>query len=470
MKKLFLITLAALIATPAAADDSLSNAVEHQLGTAIEIAGAPAQRRSLSEAMAEAHVPGISIAVIRDGRIEWVGGYGHTFIGGEAITPDTSFQAGSISKSIAALAILKLVADGRVSLDTPVNTYLSRWSLPDSGAGVAQDVTLRRLLSHTAGTNVHGFPGYARDGALPSLIDVLDGKPPANTPAVRIADEPGRAWRYSGGGYAIAQQVVVDATDRPFEGWAEETWLGPAGMTASGFGKPPSLHLALGHEADGTLVSGGYHDYPEQAAAGLWSTPSDLSRALLELYRSLRAEPGALLPQGIARVAVEPIVAGHSVGFDTGGTQAGWIAKGGDTEGFAAYLAFYPERGDGAVVMTNGAQGATLARDVIRAIAVAENWPDFGPRKRQVEATPANLLAALPGTYAYRETNEFTIGREGDILTISSPGEQPERLYHDPSGAFFTLSQDVDFLFDDGATTGHIQVGDTAIAFRKREK
>jgi CubicO group peptidase (beta-lactamase class C family) len=452
------------------AADPLAKAVEQHLGTAVEISGQPAEARSLADAMAKTNVPGLSVAVIRGGKIVWTKGYGVVDQGGAAVDFDTRFQAGSISKSIAALAILKLAAAGQVSLDTPVNDYLTHWKLPDGEAGKAQDVTLRRLLSHTGGTNVHAFPGYARGGPVPSLTDVLDGKPPANTPAVRITNAPGQAWHYSGGGYAIAQQLVADVTKRDFADWVRDGWLRAAGMTASDFAAPRDEGgIALGHGADGAVVAGGYHLYPATAAAGLWTTPADLARAMTALTRSLKGEAGAPLPAAMARVTFDPVVPGHSVGFDTGGTDARWISKGGDTEGFAAYLAYYPERGDGAVVMTNGAQGSALARDVVRAVATAEGWPDFGPHIREAAPPTPALLAALPGTYLYRGANEFTIERSGDTLTIASPGETPERLYRDPSGAFFTLSQDVDFLFDDGAAAGRIKMGDTLIEFRKKD-
>ena len=158
---------------------------------------------------------------------------------------------------------------------------------------------------------------------------------------------------------------------------------------------------------------------------------------------------------------------GHTVGFDTGGKAFPWLAKGGDTEGYAGYLVFYPERGDGAVVLTNGAQGATLARDVIRAIARAEGWPDFGARVRHATSIPAPLLEALPGTYGYRDTQRFMITRVGDGLAIGSPGEVSEPLYRDESGEFFTLSQDVAVVFAGTQGAGHIQAGSNGIPFRK---
>jgi CubicO group peptidase (beta-lactamase class C family) len=472
VRALVALALAFAAAQPAWAqtEDPRIRTAETRLGPAVEIAGRPSPARTLAEAMAAMHVPGVSIAVIENKRIAWAKGYGVADAGGAAITTDTRFQAGSISKPIAALAILRLVAEGKLSLDTPVNRWLEGWKLPDGAAGSASGVTLRRLLSHTAGTSVRGFPGYAIGGPVPLLSDVLDGRAPANTDPVRIVAAPGAAWRYSGGGYAVAQKVVEDVTGQRFATWAAGGLLVPAGMTASSFDPPGVTLHALGHGADGATVPGGYHLYPEMAAAGLWSTPSDLARALLALGAAIDGRPGTILPAAIARIVLEPVKPGHSVGFDTGGTpDARWIAKGGDTEGFAAYLVYYPARGQGAVVMTNGAEGATLARDVIRSLAGAYGWPDFRARVRQAAAISPALRESLPGTYVYRKADSFTITRTGEGLSIASPGEASEALYRDPSGEWFTQSQDVAFVFDPDAAGGHIQSGDTAIPFRKKD-
>lgn len=461
------LTLLAL-APAVQAQASVAAAIEKRLGPAVEIAGQPAPTRTLVDAMAGMRVPGVSVALLRGGRLAWARGYGQEDVAGGPITTETLFQAGSISKPIAALSILELASSGKVSLDAPVNDYLKSWKLPDSDVGKARDVTLRRLLAHTGGTNVHGFPGYERGTPVPTLRAILDGATPANTDAVRITSQPGVAWNYSGGGYVVAQLVVAEVTGRSFEEWTTTHWLKPAGMANSRFDAGQGSRLASGHGVDGKRVPGGHHVYPEAAAAGLWTTPTDLAHALIAMRRSIKGERGALLPEATARTVMTPVLPGHAVGFDVGGGEsARWIAKGGDTEGFASYLVFYPERGDGAVVMTNGAQGATLARDVMRAIAVEENWPDFGPRTRHATTVPESLLEVLPGTYTYRDTHHFSIERKGDVLTIASPGEQPETLYRDRSGEFFTLSQDVAFVFDESASTGHIQAGANTIAFRK---
>ena len=171
---------------------------------------------SLSERMAALHVIGVSIAVIHHGTIEWAQGFGVMSVGGQPVTGETLFQAGSISKPVAAMAALHQVQVGKLSLDADVNSYLTSWKLPDEAVAGGKPVTLRELLTHTGGTTVHGFPGYATDAPVPSLVQVLNGEKPANTPAIRIETAPGTKWNYSGGGFTIMQQVMVDVTKEPF--------------------------------------------------------------------------------------------------------------------------------------------------------------------------------------------------------------------------------------------------------------
>lgn len=460
-------SVALLAAAPTLRPDARRNLVERSLAPAVVLAGEPAHTETLAAEMQRLAVPGVSIAVIDHGMLAWAEGYGATGKDGAPVTPSTRFQAGSISKAITALGVLRAAAAGTVSLDRPVNDYLASWKLPDSEKGRAGEVTLRRLLSHTAGLNVQFFPGYEIEDAQPAVVDILDGRPPANTAAIRITAAPGSEWRYSGGGYLVAQQVMAEVSRERFAQWAKRTILDPAAMTDSSFDPPSGGRYALGHLSGGRPVPGGYHLYPEGAAAGLWTTPSDLAHALLALSTSISGKPHAILPQFFARIVLDPVFPGESVGFDTGGSGASqWIAKGGDTHGFAAYMVLYPWQAQGAVVMTNSAAGSTLARDLMRGIAQAYHWPDFGPRTRQAVPFDQGLLARLPGTYRYQGNNTFIIARAGDGLTIAGPGEAPEQLYIEQSGKLFTLSQDLDYVFEANGD-GEIRIGHAVISFTK---
>ena len=245
----------------------------------------------LTEAMADYHVPAVSIAIIRHGKIAWSRSFGTLSIGGPPVTADTLFQAGSISKPIAATAALHLVQQGKLSLDGDVNSFLTDWKLPPSSKAEGKVVTLRELLSHTAGTNVHGFPGYAAGDSVPTILQVLDGTPPATNSPVRVESVPGKQWDYSGGGYVIVQQMIVDATGKPFTEVLRDTVLRPYRMTHSSFQQPLSpdalRNAAMPYQADGTPIAGGPHTYPELTAAGLWTTATDLARFLLFTQKAL---------------------------------------------------------------------------------------------------------------------------------------------------------------------------------------
>jgi CubicO group peptidase (beta-lactamase class C family) len=239
----------------------------------------------------ELHVLGVSITVIHNGEIEWSRGFGVTRVGGPAVTPDTLFQAASISKPVTAMAVLHLVGSGKLDLDADVNQYLKAWKVPTNKFTETSKVTLRELLTHTAGMTVHGFPGYASDSALPTVVQVLNGEKPANTPAILVDTIPGSDWRYSGGGFVVTQVLLQDVTCKAFSTLMHDVVLGPIGMSRSTYEQPlPQNRMAeaaIPYQQDGQPVPGGPHVYPEMAPAGLWTTPSDLARFAIEVQKAL---------------------------------------------------------------------------------------------------------------------------------------------------------------------------------------
>ncbi|QND64468.1 beta-lactamase family protein [Mesorhizobium loti] len=344
----------------------------------IGFAGQP--HGKLPDRMAALCVPGVSIAVIRNGTIEWARGFGVTKNGGPAVGQDTLFQAASISKPVTAMAVLALVQAGRLDLDADVNSYLKSWKVPTNSYTNETKVTLRQLLSHSAGTTVHGFAGYETGTAIPSLLEILNGAPPANNPPIVVTRQPGKSFRYSGGGYTIVQQLLIDVTGKPFAELLDRTVLHPLGMTRSFYHQPlPARDLrnaAIPHTASGDPVAGGPHIYPELAAAGLWTTPTDLARfdlALLDAWvgrtTTVLSHPTVvhMLTPGLGHYGLGLVVKGSPPhrGFGHDGVNAGFISS----------MVTY-ETGDGAVVMTNGDQGGVLADEIIESIAAEYQWPD----------------------------------------------------------------------------------------------
>jgi CubicO group peptidase (beta-lactamase class C family) len=238
-------------------------------GAAAEEARQKRLADAITAAMEKHGVPGTSVAVIDDYQIAWAEGFGRVAVDGqEQITPDTLFQAASISKPVAAAGALALVQEGKLDLDATVNDLLKAWRIPDSPMTDKEPIKLRHLLSHTAGLTVHGFPGYAADTKCPTLVEILDGKEPANSAAIRSFLRPGYMFRYSGGGYCVLQQVVIDTTGMPFPQFMQSRVLALVGMTHSTYEQPLSesiaAHAAWGHRPKKAAIAGRWHVHPEK--------------------------------------------------------------------------------------------------------------------------------------------------------------------------------------------------------------
>ena len=348
--------------------------VEKSLLPGIVIAGRPIPVKALAERMAALKTPGVSVAVINDGKIEWAKGYGVTETGvGTPVTPRTLFQAASLSKPVAALAALRLVEQGKLVLDQDVNERLTSWKVPENEFTKGEKVTLRRLLSHSAGLTVSGFPGYQADAPVPALVQVLDGQNPANTAAIRVDVVPGTIWRYAGGGYTVMQQLLMDVTGKPFPSLLAELVLQPIGMKDSTCEQPlPDARrasAASGHRSDGSLLPGRFHTYPEMAAAGLWTTPTDLARFLMEIQQALKGRSKILTPEMARQMtAMQKGTYGLGLSLEGAGPSAAF-GHGGSNAGFKCGMTAFVEGGRGAVVMTNGDQGGRLASEILRTIA-----------------------------------------------------------------------------------------------------
>lgn len=416
------------------------------LVTAVAVRGAAVPHHTLDARMAHHRVPGVSVAVIDDGHVAWARGFGVIAKGGAPVTEGTLFQAASISKPVAAAVALALVERGALDLDGDVTPRLRSWSIPGRPPGV----TLRRILSHSAGFNVHGFPGYAQGSAAPSLLDVLKGSPPAKSDPIRIVFLPGAEQRYSGGGYAVLQLLIEDTTARPFADVAREMVLAPSGMTTATFAQPlpPSLApvAARGHTGKGDTIDGGAFVFPELAAAGLWSTPSDLAAFAIDLMRSHRA-----LGAPMATEMLTPHINGAGLGVSVGGRgDAARFEHSGSNPGFKARLVAYVHAGQGAIVMTNGDGGAALAGEVLRAIAGEYRWPGYpGPRLRDEVQLPRAALAPYEGEYDFGKGGMIRVSMEGErLVAVSSLRTIP--LFAEAMDRFFMLDEPATLTFARG--------------------
>ena len=418
---------------------------------------------TLAERMAELHVPGASIAVVHNGVIDWARGFGVQQLGGKPVSTDTLFQAGSISKPVAAMAALHLVQEGKLSLDSDVNTLLTTWKIPASPAAPNATVTLRELLTHTAGFTVHGFPGYAADAAVPTLVQVLNGEKPANTDPIRLENVPGKDWKYSGGGYTVMQQLLVDVAKEPFPKLLHDSVLAPIGMTHSTYQQPLPAALqpsaAAPYTADGTAVPGGAHTYPEMAAAGLWTTPSDLARYMIENQQSLQGKANHVLSRELTQQMVTPGKGDWGLGLQIGGSPSNqYFSHGGVNEGFESLFVAYEHNGEGAAVMTNAQGGMRLASEIMGSIAAVYDWPDFRPVVRTAIKVDRSVLARYVVTYEIAPTFSVTFSLDGDQLMTQATNQPKFPVYPETETKFFltVVDAEVEFFSDDKGQVSYL--------------
>jgi CubicO group peptidase (beta-lactamase class C family) len=321
------------------------------------------------------------------------------------------------------------VSQGKVALDTNVNQYLKSWQVPDNRFTATEKVTLRRIASHSAGLTVHGFPGYEPGSPVPTVVQVLNGVKPANTAPVRVDTTPGAIWRYSGGGTTIEQLVMMDVTGERFPALMKRLVLDPAGMTSSTYEEPlpesRAAEAARGYQGDGTMVTGRWWTYPEMAAAGLWTTPTDLAKWALAIGAARAGADTTLLPRTLADQMLTPQKGPSGLGPELDGSgRAFRFGHGGSLQGYRADLLYYPEAGVGMAVMTNSDNGEDLYQELQYAMAVEYDWPDFAPMKIRPVARDGASLAPLVGTYTLsfnRQTFPLQVTLDGGTLNFQFP-------------------------------------------------
>lgn len=434
--------------------------VIHNLRPQTAIDGQYGPPQCLEDRLQHYHTPGTSIAVINDFNIEWARGFGYCETGKpDRVTPSTVFQASSISKPIFALAIMRLVDQGRLDLDQDVNTVLNSWRIPCSGDWQPR-ITLRQLLSHSAGLTTHSFPGYQTSEPLPNLHQILSGHPPAVTEPVEVNILPGLQCRYSGGGTLVGQQILVDLMGQPFPDIMRTYVLNPLGMTDSTYLQPLpdewAARAATAHPWKGVPLQGKNHIYPEMAAAGLWTTATDLARVGVEMLNGLNGRPARLLPKDKMEMMLSPQLPGASPGggeyiglefFCNGSGNSFHFGCPGWNEGFMAIMRFYRQLGKGAVVMLNSNEGFPLFDEILRAIARAYEWPDVVPHKK----VPAGLktIDAFSGDYTTESGVTFQITHHDGTAQLAMLDQPP-----------LPLMQISELEFTTGVTN-------TTIAFKK---
>jgi hypothetical protein len=271
-------------------------------------------------------------------------------------------------------------------------------------------------MSHTAGLTIHGFPGYDVDAPLPTLVQIFNGEKPANTSAMRVDTIPGTLERYSGGGVTVEQQLMIDVTAKPFPEFMRDALLDKIGMTDSSYSQPLpadwATRTAAGTYADGKAVHGRWHIYPEMAAAGLWTTPTDLAKFAIEIALSKQGKANHVLSEKMTNEMLTPVKEEAGLGFFLDKRNAGQFGHGGADEGFQAMLTMNASTGTGVAVMANSDNGIAAAQFLIQGIAKEYGWNyKAGPET----FSTLLLLAKLKGTPAVLQRySELKKSREPD--------------------------------------------------------
>jgi CubicO group peptidase (beta-lactamase class C family) len=446
------------------------NLVENGLtGEVITFDTSSIKGMNIYERMKHYRVNGISVAIIDSGKLVWTKMYGVAdAVSKDSVTTETLFQTASIGKVITALAALHLVKEGRLSLDEDVNQKLTSWKVPESKFTKKEKVTLRRLLHHSAGfTDGYGFAGYSPGDSLPSLLQILKAQPPANNRKALVVNYiPGTQVLYSGGGYLIIQQLIEDLTGTTFANYVEREIFQKLDLKHSRYNlypdKTDELKIARGHYDDGRIDTGKkYNVYPEQAAAGFWSTSSDIARILIQMQEEYGGRSEKILSRELMRTMLSTQLefSDRGLGVVLKGAQ---IAEGfwhsGQNAGYNSLLYASTQTGQGAVIMLNSDGGIELAQEITRGIANAYRWPIM--QTRVVEEENPDSLQQHTGSYKSKEGLVFIVGQNQGKLFIQfkearqASAGQPLQLYHTKQGGYIIREAPDLFYFNFTTVSG----------------
>ncbi len=454
----------------------LQGAVEQGLRRPVAFQQEEVRTFTVKDRLTHHQVPGISFALIEDGKIAWAQGYGKlSASSNDAITTHTVFQAASIAKPVTAFAVMRMKDQGQININTAISHYLTSLTLPQGEQTADKAVTFKNLLDHSAGLTGGGYVGYEKGTEIPSDIQTFQGISPATSQASVVESTPGSVVRYAGAGYTLAEIALTDKFKQPFAQLMDTWVLSPLGMTNSSFAidypEQAGKQIALGHEASGKTISGGWRIHPEQAAAGLWSTPTDLAKLAIETSKAFQGS-SKVLSQASAVAMLTPVFPKQDLSGQFGGQPAMtfivdgtgeqfMFQHGGGNVGYRCFLLMYPNTGKGAVFMTNSDAGYSVGMEMLRAAAAAYHWPDFKGKSYHRRKVDPKQQALLTGDYPFASGWQVQVMPvtqadgiavkfpNGDIYPLSAV--QGEHAYvHEDSGV------EIRFDLKNGQTTLHL--------------
>lgn len=381
---------------------------------------------SVESQMAISKTPALSVAVVHNGKLDWSAAWGQIQTEGSPVDCGSMFQAGSLAKPVTVLAAMRLKAKGLIDFDRSIETYLSSYQLPSGRQTSDNPITFRNLLSHTSGLTRGGYAGYAMSEELPSDQQIARGEAPSNSHKIEVPNAPGTSLAYSGGGYTVVEIALQDHLNKPFNQIMREWLLAPVNMKQADFTTPllASLHpiIARGHQIDGAIIPGGWNNYPEQAAAGLWATATDLAMFLLEIHRGYEGKSKVFTQASIHELLASPID-NHAYGFRLiGEGNEVFITHYGGTVGYRAGMTLNLQTGNGAVFLTNSDNGSNLGGAFLSSVSRAYEWQMFREERVNRMKHSAAVLQSLAGMYVFSEQNwKVSVVYEHDSLTLVFP-------------------------------------------------
>lgn len=440
------------------AEPSLQHAVEQGLRQPVVFENETVPTFSVMERLAFYKVPGLSFALIDNGKVAWSNGYGTLSSSSDKpVNRNTVFQAASIAKPVTAFAAMRMHDAGKININQPIKTYLKSYKLPTEQANTDELINFEHLLNHSSGLSAGGYMGYAQGDAIPTDLQTLLGQVPANTKPVAVELAAGSQVMYSGAGYTVVEVALQDIFDKPFEQLMDTWVLQPLNMQHSSFAmaypQQADVEIALGHDSAGVVIEGGWRVHPEQAAAGLWSTSADLANLAVELTKGYHGKSEFISPRSarkmLASVKPDEDLSGYFGGqpamtFVTDGEGERFLFKhNGGNLGYRSFMIMYPETGDGAVFLANSDAGFSVGFDMIRAAAAVYNWPDYKAKTYNKRKVDESLQSRLFGDYVFENGLQVSLIKSqladgiaitfpnGDVYPLTAVADKSQYVHQD---------------------------------------
>ncbi|MCA6075020.1 serine hydrolase domain-containing protein [Fulvivirga sedimenti] len=408
--------------------------LEQGIRRQVKFSGEPENFSSIPDKMKEYQIPALSLAIIKNGEIEWSDVYENEDFADEQTLDCTSiFQAASLSKPVTVMAAVRMYSAGEIDLDTNIQDYLKDFEIPEGKQRAENPVTFRNIFSHTSGINPGGYQGYNRSLPMPTDMDILRGSEGVNTPAIEVTSTPNETLAYSGGAYTLAEVALQNIFNDEFSTIMKRWILDPAGMNHSEFTQPlpasDSNRVAKGYTFSGDMVEGGWRNHPEQAAAGLWSNSVDLAKFLIEIYKAYNGEV-SIFSQSEINSLLNDERNGHVYGFiiDRSGDDISITHYGGN-EGYRTGMTISLTSGNGLVYLTNSDNGGTLGNELLLSASQIYDWRHFSQTEVQRKQVDQKILKALPGNYRWNNQIDLSItfdANDGLISLIFPNGDEYE--------------------------------------------